>query len=215
MINDLKLGIKMFRYGRYLKAYMVWGGICFIVGMLINIWDRTCEMGGLPGDAFMMLSEIFFAYNFYSLSGSGFLQSSSVPKRLQASVPATGTCFYMIALYLVLSLSNGIMMTGHPEYIGAICIGTVYSAGVAAFIIVTIVLPCKHLWMEIMHGIGMGGLIAFEMNIVRKLRFVIFDNSAGSFVLALAIGLFIIVLGGLGQYGVSLLVYRMPMRRDL
>lgn len=215
MINDLKLGIKMFRYGRYLKAYMVWGGICFVIGMLINIWDRTCEMGGLPGDALMMLSGIFFAYNFYSLSGSGFLRSSSVPKRLQTSVPATGTCFFMVALYLVLALSNGIMMTGHPEYIGAICIGTLFSAVVAAFMMITAILPCKSFGMEIMQGTGISFLLCSEKFIVGKLRLVIFDNSAGSFALALVIGLFIIVLGGLGQYGVSLLVYRAPMRRDL
>lgn len=212
MINDLKLGLKMFRYGRYLKTGIPWSIIILVIGLLIHIWDRTCELGGLPGDVLMMTMAVYIFPTVYSLRSSNLVLSSPAQKRVWTSMPAAVTCFYTVILYLVLSLSNGILMTGHPEYISVICIGTVYSAGAAALIMITASLYA-YFWMAVTQAIGICCLNFFERNIVSMFRFVIFDNSPGSFALALVIGLVIILLGGLGQYGVSLLVYKKFMPR--
>lgn len=213
MIKDLKLGIKMFRYGRYLKTGIPWSIIFVGIGLILNVWDRTCEIGGLPGDVLIMITTANIIPTVYSLRTSNFVLSAPVQKRIWTSVPAAVTCLCAVVLYLALALSNIILMTGHPEYISVVCIGTLLAAGAAAFIMITASLS-TYFWIAILQAVGLYGLAVAERNIAGKFRFVFFDNSAGSFALALAIGLFIIMLGGLGQYGVSLLTYKVSMRWD-
>lgn len=213
MMNNFKLGIKMLRYGSGLVSMMVCGVIFFVLGLLIYIWDKTFENAGLSGDVLMMVLVMFPAQIIYSLSVSNLVQSSPVKKRMQTSVPATVTCFCVIALYLLLSLINGIMIIRHPEYIRAICVETVTMAVFVAFIMISIAVAYKHFWMSFIDGFAVYYMISARMTIVEKFQFEIFGSNAGSFVLALVIGLIIIVLGGIGQYGVSLLVYKAPMSK--
>lgn len=213
MMNNFKLGIKMLRYGSGLVSMMVCGVIFFVLGLLIYIWDKTFENAGLSGDVLMMVLVMFPAQIIYSLSVSNLVQSSPVKKRMQTSVPATVTCFCVIALYLLLSLINGIMIIRHPEYIRAICVETVTMAVFVAFIMISIAVAYKHFWMSFIDGFAVYYMIFARMTIVEKFQFEIFGSNAGSFVLALVIGLIIIVLGGIGQYGVSLLVYKAPMSK--
>ena len=213
MMNNFKLGIKLLRYGSGLVSMMVCGVIFFVLGLLIYIWDKTFENAGLSGDVLMMVLVMFPAQIIYSLSVSNLVQSSPVKKRMQTSVPATVTCFCVIALYLLLSLINGIMIIRHPEYIRAICVETVTMAVFVAFIMISIAVAYKHFWMSFIDGFAVYYMISARMTIVEKFQFEIFGSNAGSFVLALVIGLIIIVLGGIGQYGVSLLVYKAPMSK--
>lgn len=213
MMNNFKLGIKMLRYGSGLVSMMVCGVIFFVLGLLIYIWDKTFENAGLSGDVLMMVLVMFPAQIIYSLSVSNLVQSSPVKKRMQTSVPATVTCFCVIALYLLLSLINGIMIIRHPEYIRAICVETVTMAVFVAFIMISIAVAYKHFWMSFIAGFAVYYMISARMTIVEKFQFEIFGSNAGSFALALVIGLIIIVLGGFGQYGVSLLVYKAPMSK--
>lgn len=213
MMNNFKLGIKMLRYGSGLVSMMVCGVAFFVLGLLMNIWDKTLGNAGLSGDVLMMILGMFPAQIIYSLSVSNLVQSSPVKKRMQTSVPATVTCFCVIALYLLLSLINGIMIISHPEYIRAICVETVTMAVFVAFIMISIAVAYKHFWMSFIAGFAVYYMISARMTIVEKFQFEIFGSNAGSFALALVIGLIIIVLGGFGQYGVSLLVYKAPMSK--
>lgn len=213
MMNNFKLGIKMLRYGSGLVSMMVCGVAFFVLGLLMNIWDKTLGNAGLSGDVLMMILVMFPAQIIYSLSVSNLVQSSPAKKRMQTSVPATVTCFCVIALYLLLSLINGIMIIRHPEYIRAICVETVTMAVFVAFIMISIAVAYKHFWMSFIAGFAVYYMISARMTIVEKFQFEIFGSNAGSFALALVIGLIIIVLGGFGQYGVSLLVYKAPMSK--
>lgn len=213
MMNNFKLGIKMLRYGSGLVSMMVCGVAFFVLGLLMNIWDKTLGNAGLSGDVLMMILVMFPAQIIYSLSVSNLVQSSPAKKRMQTSVPATVTCFCVIALYLLLSLINGIMIIRHPEYIRAICVETVTMAVFVVFIMISIAVAYKHFWMSFIAGFAVYYMISARMTIVEKFQFEIFSSNAGSFALALVIGLIIIVLGGFGQYGVSLLVYKAPMSK--
>ncbi|MCM1376801.1 MAG: hypothetical protein NC245_17130 [Muribaculum sp.] len=212
MIRDLKLGVKIFPYGRYRRVGLPWSILIFGLGLMLNIWDRIWERGGMPGDVLMMATVVNIIPTVYSLRTSNFVLSSPVQKRIWTSVPAAVTCLCAAALYLALALSNLILIQGRPEYISVVCIGTILAAGAAAFIMVTAVLS-TYLWMAVIQAVGLYGLSVAERSIVGRFREGFFDNGMGSYVLALAIGLALILLGGLGQYGVSLLNYRRFMPR--
>lgn len=71
----------------------------------------------------------------------------------------------------------------------------------------------KYFLASITAGITVYVFILARLDVINKIPSGIFGSSIGSFVLALVIGLVIIVLGGFGQYGVSLLVYKAPMSK--
>lgn len=205
--------MKMLRYGSGLVSMMVCCGIFLVLGLLMTIGFAMLGIAGGPGDVFLIIVVMFPTQVIYTLSISNLVQSSPAKKRMQTLVPATVDCFNMMILYLVNALCKGIVMTRHPELVGTICVEMVTLAGFAAFIMLYMGVGYKYFWTSIVAGIIVYFFTHSRLDTVNKIRFGIFDNSAGSFALALVIGLVIIVLGGLGQYGLSLLVYKAPMSK--
>lgn len=213
MINNLKLGIKIFRYGSGWVSMMVCSGIFLVLGLLMNIGYDVLEIAGRPGDIFLLFVAVCPIQILYSLSASNFIASSPAKKRMQTSVTATVCCFNMIVMYLVNFLFKVIMLTGHPENIGTACAEMVSLAGLAVLFMLYLAVAYKCFWMSIVGGIAAYFYTIARLNGLNVFLPEIFENSAGSFALALFIGLVIIVLGGFGQYGLALLVYKLPMSK--
>ena len=205
--------MKMLRYGSGLVGMMVCCGIFLLLCLPMNIWFTALGITGSPGDVLLMLVVMFPVQVIYSLSISNLVQSSPAKKRMQTSVPATVSCFNMIILYLVNSLCKCIAMTGHPEIIGTVCVEMVTLAGFGVLIMLYIAVGYKYFLASIIAGITVYLFTIARLVVINKIPSGIFGSSIGSFVLALVIGLVIIVLGGFGQYGVSLLVYKAPMSK--
>lgn len=213
MINNFKLGIRMFRYGSGLVLMMVCSCIFFVLGLLMNIGYNVLKMAGNPGDVFLMLVAIYPIQILYSLSASNYIASSPAKKRMQTSVTATVCCFNIVVIYLINSLLKVIMLKGHPENIGKACAEMVSLAGFAVILMLYLAVAYKYFWMSIIGGVAVYYYLIARLNGLNTLWPEIFENSAGSFALALLIGLVIIVLGGLCQYGLALLVYKIPMSK--
>lgn len=205
--------MKMLRYGSGLVSMTVCCSIFLVLGLLMTIGFAVLGVAGGPGDVFLIIVVMFPTQVIYTLSISNLVQSSPAKKRMQTSVPATVDCFNMMILYLVNALCKGIVMTRHPELVGTICVEMVTLAGFAAFIMLYMGVGYKYFWTGIVPCIIVYYFTYSRLDAVNKIRFGIFGNSAGSFALALVIGLVIIVLGGFGQYGLSLLVYKAPMSK--
>ena len=213
MIDNYKLGMKMLRYGSGLVGTIVCTIFFLVLGLAMNIGYTSFGIAGTPGDIMLMVIAMLPVQVIYSLSVSNLVQSSPAKKRMQTSVPTTVTCFNMIALCLINSLFKGIAMTGHPEFIVTACSEMVTLAGFAVFVMLYIALAYKYFWTSIIAGIMVYFFTSARLNAINHIQFGIFDNSVSSFVLALAISLILIVLGGFGQYALSLLVYKAPMSK--
>ncbi len=209
MINNFKLGIKMFRYGTGLVGMMVCCGIFLALALIYN----SLGTAGSFGDFFLMMVPIYPVQIIYTISISSFIASSPVKKRMQTSVPATICCFNMIAIYLVNALCKGIMLAGHPENIGTACGELLSLAGFGVIFMLYIGLAYKYFAVSIVMGIIVYFYTINRLNGVNTAWPHIFENSAGSFALALLIGLVCIVIGGFGQYGLALLVYKAPISK--
>lgn len=209
MIDNYKLGMKMLRYGSGLVGMMVCCSIFLVLGLAMNIGYASFGIAGSPGDIIFMIVAMFPVQVIYSLSVSNLVQSSPAKKRMQTSVPTTVTCFNMIALCLVNWLCKGIAIIGHPEFIVTACSEMVTLAGFAVFVMLYTAMAYKYFWTSI--------IVYFftlaRLNAINQIQFGIFDNNVSSFALALVISLILIVLGGFGQYGISLLVYKAPMSK--
>lgn len=213
MINNYKLGMKMLRYGSGLVGMMVCCGIFLLLGLAMNIWFTALGIMGSPGDLLLMLVAMFPVQVIYSLSISNLVQSSPAKKRMQTSVPATVNCFNTIILYLLNALCKFIVITGHPELIGTVCVEMVMLTGFVVLIALYIAVGYKYFLASIIAGIIVYIFTIIRLNVINKIPSEIFGSSIGSFVLVLVIGLVIIVLGGFAQYGLSLLVYKAPMSK--
>lgn len=213
MIDNYKLGMKMLRYGSGLVGMIVGTVIFLILGLAMNIGYASFGIAGTPGDIIFMIVAMFPVQVIYSLSVSNLVQSSPAKKRMQTSVPTTVTCFNMIAICLVSSLCKGFAMTGHPEFIGTACFEMVTMAVFSALMMLYIAIAYKYFLASIIAVIMVYFFTSARLNVVNHIQLGIFDNSVSSFVLALAISLILIVLGGFGQYALSLLVYKAPMSK--
>lgn len=213
MINNYKLGMKMLWYGSGLVGMMVCCGIFLLLGLAMNIWFTALGIMGSPGDLLLMLVVMFPVQVIYSLSISNLVQSSPAKKRMQTSVPATVNCFNTIILYLLNALCKFIVITGHPELIGTVCVEMVMLTGFVVLIALYIAVGYKYFLASIIAGIIVYIYIITRLNVINKIPSEIFGSSIGSFVRVMVIGLVIIVLGGFAQYGISLLVYKAPMSK--
>lgn len=215
MINNFKLGIKMFRYGSGLVGMIVCSCIFLVLGLLINFAYYVLGVEGGPGDVFLVIIGMYPIQILYSLSASNFIASSPAKKRMQTSVPAAISCFNMLVIYLINSLVKIIVLVKHPENIGAACGGMVFSAGFIIIIMLYLAVAYKYFWVSILMGIAVYFFTTASLEGMNAFSFWpgIFGNSVGSFVLVLVLGLAFIVMGGFGQYGMSLLVYKAPMSK--
>ena len=213
MIDNYKLGMKMLRYGSGLVGTIVCTIFFLVLGLAMNIGYTSFGIAGTPGDIMLMVIAMLPVQVIYSLSVSNLVQSSPAKKRMQTSVPTTVTCFNMIALCLINSLFKGIAMTGPPEFIVTACSEMVTLAVFSALIMLYIAIAYKYFLANIIAGVMVYFFTSARLNAVNHIQLGIFDNSVSSFVLALAISLILIVLGGFGQYALSLLVYKAPMSK--
>ena len=213
MINDYKLGMKMLQYGSGFVGTMVCCGIFLLLGFAMDIAFYAHGEMGSPGDFLLIVVVMLPVQVIYTLSISDLVQSSPAKKRMQTSVPTTVNCLNMIILYLVNSLCKFILITRHSELIGAVCAEMVTLAVFALFIMLYMAVAYKYFVTCIIAGIIVSFFSSARLNVINKIPLGMFENSIGSFVLALVIGVVIIALGGFGQYGLSLLVYKAPLSK--
>lgn len=213
MINNFKLGMKMFRYGSGLVGMIVCSCIFLVLGLLINFSYYVLGVEGGPGDVLFMVVGMYPVQILYSLSVSNYIAASPVKKRMQTSVTATVACFNMLIIYLICSLLKVIKLAGHPENIGVVCTEMVSLAGFSVIILLSLALAYKYFWTSILLGVVVYFYATITLNGVNGIWPEIFGNSVSTYVLVLLLGLAAVVIGGFGQYGLSLLVYKAPMSK--
>lgn len=213
MINDLKLGLKTLRYGSNLVSQAICGIVFYVLGLTMSIGSKLFGVVlGATGDVFMIIAALFPAQMLYSLSVSKLVQSSPSKKRMQTSVPTIISAFCLMGTYLLCSLINGIIIAVHPEYTGAVCAEMLIMAIYAVIIQLSIGSAYKHFWVSIVLGVATYFFVDFQFISFRR-GFEILGGAAGSFWQVLVLGLILIMLGSLGQYGLTLLVYKAPMSK--
>lgn len=218
MINDLKLGMKMLRYGDHMILQMVAMAVTWFLGLIMNVSIKyvSISLSGqiqliqIPiGAVFMVIAFMFPAQILYSLSVSNLVQSSPAKKRMQTAIPAAVTFAGMMGNYLVSLVINLIFMAGHPERVGAICGETLLEAVLAAFLMIVLGVAYKFFWTAFLSGLMVFFCTRYGMETLWRVDL----SGGGAYALTAAAGFVLILLGGLGQYGLSLLFYKVPMSK--
>lgn len=213
MINDWKLGMKMLRYTYNLKMTIVSGILFLAAGIFLTVVEMNSDSGLLGGWFFMCIG-LLPTQLLYSLNASGIVQVSSAKKKMQTSVPTFMTFVNMAALYVLELIIQGILIWGcakRPEQVAYEMFTLVLMTALIMmylgvsykyFVISTIVfVPCT---ICLFSGLMTSG-VRYGWNTL--------GVTGIPLILVVPAGLVVLVMGGLGQYLLSLLFYRAPLSK--
>lgn len=209
MMNDLKLGMKILRYGYGLKSNCVLAVVCLAMGIGFYLLGAAAA-----GSVMFLCVGMVPVQILQSLNMANLVQASPSKKRMQTSVAAVLCCAAMLALYLAVALAGGVMALGRPRLLGQVCAslivlglysviimlftGIVYKYFVAASLVFIPIMVCG------IQGTEMSGIFREEIFV---------GQGAAAFCAAAVLGALLVVLGGFIQYLTSLLCYKAPMSK--
>ena len=214
MINNWKLGFKIIRHGYGLVmsiiqgiAFFLFGGFFFFLQISTNNFR-----GGIPGQVVFLCIGMLPVQMLYSLSVSNLVLTSPVRKKLQTSVPAVLTWSCMTFLYLTTALVRAVMAWNLPEIRSGVCSELVVLGLVAMAMMLYLGIAYKYFVLSLLLLFPII-FISVNMGMPVELNWAVFSQGNVSLILAAAIGLACIGLGAIGEYFISLLVYKRPMSK--
>lgn len=92
MINDIKMGMKVIKYGLNALMTVIPLLICLVVGVLFDLFMPVGCFGGL----YFIMGGMSFVQLIHSVSVSTMVQTSPHKKKLQTTIPAIIGCGYMV-----------------------------------------------------------------------------------------------------------------------
>ena len=114
MINDMKLGIRLLRYGFGIKTNLV----LLIVFTAADLLCFALELAGItmPLDGFMLLAcAMIPGQILFTLNAVDIVLASPARKKLQTSVPAVMSLCTTLAAYLIVVLKEAVIVLIHPD----------------------------------------------------------------------------------------------------
>lgn len=204
-MEQFKLGWKLLRYAYGIKTCMGWGIVFLVGGTALTFLPHGL---GFMGIFFLMMGSLWISQLYFSLGVSNMAQSSPRNRQLQTVIP-TMICFVInLVEYLIVLLVSLPRLAGAGEeelkdisamwlyaaFIGFMLMvytGTAYKL----FVISTII------FFVVFYGIPWGWIPLPSVTVSSVWQ-------------AAAVGFGMIVLGALVQYGLSRLVYKLPMAKN-
>jgi hypothetical protein len=101
MINQIKLGIKLWKYASCAKSQVVCAILFFLLGVMVEIGDQGT---GVIGGYYIVLSSVFITQLIVSVDFSTMVQASPYKKKLQTSIPVLVSTPVMLVTYTLLVL---------------------------------------------------------------------------------------------------------------
>lgn len=204
MIKQIKTGVRLLRYTHGVTANIVLcGGIAFL-GILASLYGKSTVMGTY----LIVAAGMCPVQMLYSLGVSDMVQTSPWKKPIQTSISVVFGLLGMGVLYLVSALINFVRLLNHsieePMAANAMLMGGVMAVVVMLYIgfalkyfVTATIVFCGGIWF-VMFVAGMSG----------------FESMGISFGMSVLLGFVCLLVGGLLQYGVTLLVYRKPIAKQ-
>ncbi len=216
MINDLKLGIKMMKYGHSAKLSFVAGIVLMVFGLVFSVMGMLVKFS-FPGGYFIMMSVLLLLQLISTVNASYLVQTSPAKKKLQTSVPAVVSVTMMVAGYLLNLVTVGVASLCSSKAAGAVetaCNQLIYSAVIMG-VIMLYYGACYKKFIAATIGFMVIFFIVYQPMISGELywNFMPFADPIGNFALTALMGLIIILVSGLLEYLLSLALYREPISK--
>lgn len=214
MINDIKLGIKIMRYGHGFVLNIILGAWFLVIGIGVIILSMSGHLINWSGGCFAIAAALMPIQIIFSLNTSNMVLSSPVRKKMQTVVPTAIACICTLSMYIVVDLLLLIMVCINPDRIPVACSLVALQILFAVFFMIYIPICYKYMVAAIIIGIIVWTCVINAIMIMPDVNsFSFFNKGISSFLLISALGLPGIVAGGFIQYLLSLLFYKAPVSK--
>ena len=201
MIGQIKMGVKMLRYGHSAKLNMGMAGFFFLLGVVIEclpvfrlrIW----------GDYMIIVNGMWMVQMLYSVNVAGLVQTSPWKKRLQTSVPvAIGFLGYALCYLVIVLLKLLEFVRADAEQLATVPVMLIIDAVIGAWMMVycgtafKYYIPSTIIFMGVFYGWFFGTDMAYNVPQIALPVWV-----------AIVIGYAILLAGAVLQYGLTRLLY--------
>ena len=217
MINDIKLGCKLLKYGHNAKLSIVLSIIMAIFSVFYSILSIVAS-SNFPGGYFFMLSALLLVQLLCTVNAAGLVAASPARKRLQTRIPALISTATMLAAHLINVVSLGIFASIRPEAMGSVCILIITTTLIMGLVMMYVGVCYKYfvlgtivfvIGFAVLYGAMVYGVL--RQNLTRG--FLPLESLWGNFWLASALGLGIILVCGLLEYLLTLATYKAPISK--
>lgn len=210
MINDMKLGIRLLRYGYGIKMNLVLLIVCTAADVLFF----ALELAGIttPLDGYLLLACAMVPVQIlFSLNAVDIVLASPVRKKLQTSVPALMSLCATLAAYLIIVLKKAVIILIHPDKTAQSAVMLSFLAFLAAVIMVFTGVLYKSFPAFLVMCFSLPGFVSFFM--MSLLRSDFLGEDMGALVRGALIGAVLILAGGALEYVLSILFYKKPVSK--
>lgn len=213
MINDLKIGFKIMKYGHAAKLSIIASIIVGLFGLAFCALSLVMT-STFPGGYFLMMSVLLLLQLISTVGAANLVQTSPMKRKLQTSVPALISVVLMLGGYLFQAAASAVMVCVKPETLQASCTQLIFTAVIMGVIMLYYGAVYKY-FVASTAAFLIVFLIIYEPMIMGDLlwTYLPFSGAWGNFVLSAAIGLVIILAGGVLEYLISLAVYKAPVSK--
>lgn len=209
MINKIKTGIMLCRYGFSFKSNVAGALIFMILGIVMQGFQGNTM--SFLGSVYIVLSVVFMYQLICSVSISTMVQTSGYKKQLQTLIP-TMTCVpFMMIMYTVSVVMYLFMKTGNEQY----AVENLLMTAIFVFIM-QVYTGVAYKYFVVSMCVMMVTIYAFMFNsdrIMEKLMSILSSLSLNSFGAVIVIGYVAIVVGGVLEYLLSCLFYKKPLSK--
>ena len=213
MINDLKLGFKIMKYGHSAKLSII-GSIALAVLGLVFCAIDIMAMQSFLGGYLLMLSSLLLLQLISTVNAANLVQTSPMKKKLQTSVPAFFSIVLMLLAYLLNVVVAAVAVCANPGAIERFCTEIMCTAVLMGLIMLYYGAVYKYfIASTVFFFIFFMFIEPFALYGELQWDFMPFAGPWANFVLMTVIGLAIILVCGVLQYLISLAVYKAPISK--
>lgn len=106
LINDIKMGFALTKYGLKLKLQLGMAAVFFILGIVIDVNSKgSTYLGGF----YIVLAGMFIFQCIISMDASTLIQSSGYKKKMQIRYPYAAVIPLVVGFYTIIVIVHGIM----------------------------------------------------------------------------------------------------------
>lgn len=208
MIEQIKMGIKLLRYTFGIRTCL----ICMVLFLVIGVlgFCLPAQIAGRMAGFFILLETLWAVQMIFSLNVSYMVQASPWKRALQTSVPALISFLCSLILYLLVVLLSGLcFLKAAPDEQQLLTEGVLMN-GILAFLLLV--------YSGVAYKWFIAATVAFFVAVYALIgAFNIVSMMGGSIDLSFAgaagIGILCIIVGALAEYGLSLLLYQVPVSK--
>lgn len=213
MIKQLKMGFKMLRYTHGIKTCVIWMIVIFLFGILLE-WSASGENVSFNqiGIYFMMMIAIWPLQLLVSLNVSNVVAASPWKKRIQTSVMALVSVVAFLFAYLLVIVIEAVKLAKGMILEEDFTFFILWAAFFAGVLMIYMAFSSKYFVVSTIGFVISMSVLSCIVSVRTYTNIGILHISMHP-ALVILIGVLIIVAGSLLEYGISLLLYKIPVSK--